>query len=38
MFKDIVGNVQEEYGEYSNRLLGMLKKIRGNVSLDSGKC
>ena len=38
MFKNIVGNVQEEYGEYSNRFLGMLKKIQGNVSSDSGKC
>ena len=38
MFKDIAGNVQEEYGEYSNRFLGMLKKIPGNVSLDSGQC
>ena len=37
MFKNIAGNVQEEYGEYSNRFWGMLKKIWGNVSSDSGK-
>ena len=38
MFKNIAGNVHEDYEEYSNRFLGMLKKIRGNVSSGSGKC
>ena len=38
MFKNIAGNVQEDYGEYSNRFLGMLKKIWGNVNSGSGQC
>ena len=38
MFKNILGNVQEDYGEYSNRFSGMLKKIRGNVISGSEQC
>ena len=38
MFKNIAGNVQEDYGEYSNKFLGILKKIRGNVSPGPGQC
>ena len=37
MLKNIAGNVQEDCGECSNRFLGMLKKIWGNVSSGSGQ-
>ena len=34
----ILGNVEEESGEWSKRFGGMFQKIRGNVPEDSGEC
>ena len=38
MFGKILGNVQENSGEYSRIFRGMLTKIPGNANKDSGEC
>ena len=38
MFKNCPGNAQQDSGECSKRLWGMLKKIPGNAHEDSGEC
>ena len=35
---NILGNVQEDYGECSRRFKGLFKKIQSNVQRDPGEC
>ena len=38
IFKKIMGNVQEDSGEYSRRFQLLFKKISENVWKESGEC